>query len=141
MTRIAYAVDLGRPDLPYLRDPEIPKDVNYLIIESTYGARTHASIKTAEERLLNAVNKTVKRGGKIIIPSFALERAQEILYLLTKLLRQKRMRDIPIYVDSPLAVNVTKVFRDNWEYFDEETRELFEKEMAPLGHKNITYCL
>ncbi|MEA3305583.1 MAG: MBL fold metallo-hydrolase [Candidatus Omnitrophota bacterium] len=138
-TRIAYAVDLGRADLPYLRNPEIPKNVDYLIIESTYGGRIRPSIKTAEGQLSKIINKTVKRGGKIIIPSFALERTQEILYFLARLLRQKRIKDIPVYVDSPLAVNITKVFEDNWKYFNEEARELFKKELGPLSHKNITY--
>ena len=139
-TRIAYAVDLGRPNLPYLRDPEVPKNIDYLIIESTYGARAHPSrIETAEDHLLRIINKTVKRGGKIIIPSFALERTQEVLFFISRLLRQKKIKDIPIYIDSPLAVNITKVFRNNWEYFDEETRELFRKELDPLGHKNMVY--
>lgn len=138
-TRVAYAVDLGRPNLPYLRDPEIPKDINYLVIESTYGARGRPSIETAEKELSKAVNKTIKRGGKIIIPSFALERSQEVLYFLTRLLRRKKIKDIPIYLDSPLAVNITKVFKNNWEYFDKETRGLFMKDMDPLSHKNITY--
>ena len=139
VTRLAYAVDLGRPNLPYLRNPEVPKNVDYLIIESTYGARTRSRIETIEERLINVVNKTVKRGGKIIIPSFALERAQEVLYFLSRLFRQKKIKDIPIYLDSPLAVNITKVFQSNWEYFDEETRDLFRRELDPLAHKNITY--
>jgi len=139
-TRIVYAVDLGRPNLPYLRDPEIPEDIDYLILESTYGARTHPPIENAEKQLMNAINKTIKRGGKIIIPSFALERTQEVLFFITRLLRQKRInRHIPIYVDSPLAINITKVFRDNWKSFDRESQELYRKELDPLAHKNITY--
>ena len=138
-TRIAYAVDLGRPNLPYLRDPETPKDIDYLIMESTYGARVRPDIGTAQEELLKAVTKTVKRGGKIIVPSFALERTQEVLYFLSSLLTQKKLKDIPIFVDSPLAVNITKVFQNNWEYFDEKTQELFRKNMDPLANKNITY--
>ncbi|MFH1593207.1 MAG: MBL fold metallo-hydrolase [Candidatus Omnitrophota bacterium] len=138
-TRIAYAVDLGRPNLPYLRDPEIPQDVNYLIIESTYGAKTHPPVQNAEENLSKIINRTVKRGGKIIIPSFALERSQEVLYYLSSLLRKKKIKDIPIYVDSPLAVNITNVFKNSWEYFDKETRELYIKELDPLSNKNITY--
>ena len=138
-TRIAYAVDLGRPNLPYLRDPEIPKDIDYLIIESTYGGRTHPPIKKAEVELSKAINKTVKRGGKIIIPTFALERSQEVLYFISRLLRKKTIKNIPIYVDSPLATNITKVFQKNWGYFDRETRELFERELDPLANKNITY--
>ena len=137
--RIAYAVDLGRPNLPYLRDPETPKGIDYLIIESTYGARTRPNIENAEMQFLKAINKTIKRGGKIIIPSFALERAQEILYFIARLLRQKKIKNIPIYVDSPLAVHITKVFQDNWEYFDEESRDLFRNHIDPLSQKNIKY--
>jgi len=138
-TRIAYAADLGRHDLPYLRDPEIPKDVNYLIIESTYGARTRPPIEKAEEQLSRAITRAMKRGGKIIIPSFALERTQEVLYFLAQLLRQKRIKNIPIFVDSPLAVNITRVFQDNWEYFDRKTKDLFIRHLDPLSHKSITY--
>ena len=138
-TRIAYAVDLGRPNLPYLRDPEIPKDINYLIIESTYGGRKHAPMQTVEEELSKAINKTVKRGGKIIIPSFALERSQEVLYFLSSLLRKRKIKNIPIFVDSPLAINITGVFKSNWQYFDAESKELFRKELDPLSNRNITY--
>ncbi len=139
VTRIAYAVDLGRTNLPYLKDPEIPKGVNYLILESTYGARSHPPAETAEEQLQTAINKTIKRGGKVIIPSFALERTQEVIYYVTRLLRKKKIKDVPVYVDSPLAVNITKVFQDNWEYFDRETKELYRNELDPLSHKNISY--
>jgi len=137
--RLAYAVDLGRPNLPYLREPEIPKDVNYLIMESTYGGRSRPSIKNAEQRLLTIIGKTIKRGGKVLIPAFALERTQEVLYFIGRLLTKKQIRDIPIYVDSPLAVNLTTVFRENWEYFDEETKKLFRDKNDPLGNKNIRY--
>jgi metallo-beta-lactamase family protein len=138
-TRIAYAADLGRPDLPYLRDPEVPGEVDYLIIESTYGARRRPSIDSVEEDLSGAINKTVKRGGKIIIPAFALERTQEVLFYIAKMIKNKMIKNIPVYVDSPLAVNITKVFKQNWEYFDEESRELFRKQIDPLSQKNITY--
>jgi len=138
-TRIVYAVDLGRPNLPYLRDPEIPADINYLIIESTYGGRTHPPIENAEDKLAGAINKTIKRGGKVIIPAFALERSQEVLYFLVKLLRKQKIRSVPIYVDSPLAIHITEVFQKNWEYFDPEMKELFRKELDPLSHRNITY--
>lgn len=137
--RIAYAVDLGRNGMPLLRDPEIPKDIDYLIIESTYGARKHASIEDAEDKLANAINRTVKRGGKIIIPSFALERTQLIVYFISELIKRKKIKKIPIVVDSPLAVNLTDVFRQNWEYFDDTTKQAFLKEGDPLGYDNITY--
>lgn len=137
--RIAYAVDLGRNDIPILRDPEIPKDINYLIIESTYGGRKHGSIKDAEKKLTDVINRTVKRGGKIIIPSFAFERTQLIVFFISELIKRKKIRKIPIYVDSPLAVNLTDVFRKNWEYFDDITKQAFLKKEDPLGYDNITY--
>ncbi|MFH1715652.1 MAG: MBL fold metallo-hydrolase [Elusimicrobiota bacterium] len=138
-TRIAYAVDLGRPKMPLIRDPEIPKDVDYLIIESTYGARTHDTIEAAEDELASAINSTVARGGKIIIPSFALERAQLLVYFISELIKRGKVKKLPIYVDSPLTVNLTNVFRQNWEYFDEITKEAFKREEDPLGYDNITY--
>ncbi|NQS99855.1 MAG: MBL fold metallo-hydrolase [Candidatus Omnitrophica bacterium] len=139
ITKIVYAVDLGRPNLPYLRNPEVPKDIDYLIIESTYGARARPNIDTVEESLSAVVNRTLKRGGKVIIPSFALERAQEVLYFLSRLLRKHRIRSVPIYLDSPLAVNVTEVFKNSWEYFDSKTRALFKNHLDPFSQKNITY--
>jgi len=139
ITRIAYAVDLGRPGIPLLRDPEIPKDIDYLIMESTYGGRKHGSLQQAEKKLTDAINRTIKRGGKIIIPSFALERAQLLVYVISELIRKKKIKRIPIYVDSPLTVNLTKVFRQNWQYFDDETKEAFSKKEDPLGCDNITY--
>jgi metallo-beta-lactamase family protein len=137
--RIAYAVDLGRYGMPLLRDPEVPTDIDYLIIESTYGARKHSSISDAEEELASAINRTIKRGGKIIIPSFALERTQLIVFFISELIKRKKIKKIPIYVDSPLAVNLTKVFRKNWQYFDPITQKAFQEKKDPLGYDNITY--
>ena len=99
--KIAYAVDLGRQDIPLLADPEILSDVDYLIIESTYGGRLHKPIAEAKEKLAGAINRTVSRGGKVIIPAFALERTQEVVYYLGELLRRKMIKAVPIYVDSP----------------------------------------
>lgn len=138
-TRIAYAVDLGRYGMPLLRNPEVPEDIDYLIIESTYGGRKHSSISEAEDELAEAINRAVKRGGKIIIPSFALERTQLIVFFISELIKKKKVKKIPIYVDSPLAVNLTTVFRENWEYFDDITKQAFSREEDPLGYDNITY--
>lgn len=137
--RIAYAVDLGRMNMPLLENPEIPKGVHYLIMESTYGARRHEKIQDAEKILADAINRTVKRGGKIIIPSFALERTQLIVFFISELIKRKMVKKIPIYVDSPLAVNLTQVFRDNWKYFDAITRQAFLEKHDPLGYDNISY--
>jgi len=137
--RIAYAVDLGRVNMPLLRNPEIPKDINYLIIESTYGNRKHSCLADAEFALADAINRTVNRGGKIIIPCFALERTQLILYVIGGLMKKKKIKSIPIFVDGPLAVNLTDVFRVNWSYFDEDTQRAFMNKDDFMSYEHITY--
>ena len=137
--RIAYAVDLGRVDMPLLKNPEVPSEVDYLMIEGTYGNRKHSSIEDAEIELANAINKTIKRGGKIIIPSFALERTQLIVFFISQLMRKKKIKKIPIYVDGPLAVNVTDVFRESADYFDIKTAKEFLNSGDPFGYDNVTY--
>ncbi|MBL7070747.1 MAG: MBL fold metallo-hydrolase [Candidatus Omnitrophica bacterium] len=137
--RIAYAVDLGREGMPLLRNPESPKDIDYLIVESTYGGREHGDIKEAERVLADIIRRTVKRGGKIIIPSFALERTQLIVYFINELIKRNKIPRLPMYVDGPLAVNLTSVFRNNWQYFDKITQEAFLKNADPLGYDHITY--
>jgi metallo-beta-lactamase family protein len=137
--KIAYAVDLGRKHIPILRDPEVPPAIDYLILESTYGGRLHSSIDEAKNRLAQIVKSTVERGGKIIIPSFALERTQEIVYFLSQLLAEDRIPEIPIYVDSPLAVNITEVFKNHPECYDEEMRESIKNGIDPFGTGRIQY--
>jgi metallo-beta-lactamase family protein len=137
--RIAYAVDLGRIDMPLLKNPEIPAEIDYLIIEGTYGDREHSNIKDAEVELADTINKTIKRGGKVIIPSFALERTQLIVFFISQLMRKKKIKNIPIYVDGPLAVNVTDVFRESADYFDLETAREFLNSGDPFSYDNVTY--
>lgn len=137
--RMAYAVDLGRKHIPILRDPEAPPDIDYLFLESTYGGRLHSSIEEAEDRLAKVVGSTIERGGKIIIPSFALERTQEIVYFLSQLFADGRLPEIPVYVDSPLAVNVTEVFREHPECYDAEMNESLENGIDPFGTGRIQY--
>ncbi|MFH0731590.1 MAG: MBL fold metallo-hydrolase [Candidatus Omnitrophota bacterium] len=139
ITRIAYAADLGRDDMPLLKNPEVPEGINYLLIESTYGGRKHDDIEAAQAELTDAVTRTIKRGGKIIIPSFALERTQLIVYCVSELMKKKKIKRIPVYVDSPLAVNVTDVFREHWRYFDDTTRRAFIDKNDPLGYDIVTY--
>ncbi|MFH0878667.1 MAG: MBL fold metallo-hydrolase [Lentisphaerota bacterium] len=122
--RIGFAIDLGRKDLPMIRDPELLKDLDALVIESTYGDRLHAQAEKAEDQLYDAIKKTIDRGGKVIIPSFALERAQEIIYHLSSLISQRKLPKIPVYVDSPMAAAVSKVFEMNYDYLDDEIRAL-----------------
>lgn len=138
-TRILYAVDLGRKKMPILKDPFQVKDIDYLILESTYGSRLHDDFSTTAERLAQTINRTYQRGGKIIVPAFALERTQEIIYCLHLLEKEGRIPKLPVYVDSPLAVNVTEVFKLHPECFDKETKMILEKEENPFGLKRITY--
>ena len=120
--RLVFTGDLGRPHVPILRDPTLLETADILLIESTYGSRTHPPMEESAEALKTIIKRTSQRGGKVIIPAFAVERTQLLVYLLNKLYHQGDLPDIPIYVDSPLAVNVTDVFRRHPECFDDETR-------------------
>ncbi len=137
--RLGYAVDLGRNNLPLLCDPVVPKGLDYLIIETTYGARMHAPIEEAKVKLKEAINRTISRGGKIIIPSFTLERTQEVVYFLNSLLKDKAIPAVPIYVDSPLAVDITELFRHHLAYLDETSRQEMLEGRNPLEFLNIKY--
>ncbi|OGB66884.1 MAG: MBL fold metallo-hydrolase, partial [Caldithrix sp. RBG_13_44_9] len=129
--KVGFTGDLGRKNLPILRDPEIIPDVDYLIMESTYGDRLHDPIELAMTQLAEIINRTVERGGRIIIPAFALERTQELVYYLHLLTDQQRIPKIPLYVDSPMATNATAIFRVHQECYDQETRDAFL-----VHHKN-----
>jgi len=137
--RLVYTGDLGREHLPILRDPHIPSDVTYFITESTYGNRLHDSIEDVEGKLAAIVNRVVKTRGKIIIPAFSVGRTQEMLYCLARLAERGVIPHVPVYVDSPLSVNATEIFRMHPECFDRETRELVHARRNPLGGDNVTY--
>jgi metallo-beta-lactamase family protein len=137
--RLAFTGDLGRHHLPILRDPEVPSGVECLVSESTYGDRLHDPVELLGDKLAAVVQRTYDRGGKVIIPSFALERAQEIVYELKLLKRQGRIPNIPVYVDSPLTVRLTEVFRLHPECYDQAARELLAKEDSPFDFEGLTY--
>jgi metallo-beta-lactamase family protein len=137
--RLGYVVDLGRKNLPLLKDPVIPKGLDYLIIESTYGGRLHPPIEEAKTKLRDAINQTVGRKGKILIPSFTLERTQEVVYCLNELLKQKLIPAIPVYVDSPLATDITEVFKYHLDYLDDETRGAISHGDNPFEFLNLKY--
>jgi len=137
--RLGYVVDLGRPHLPLLNDPQYMPDLDYVVIESTYGNRLHPSIKEAKEKLMVSVNRTLARGGKVIIPSFALERTQEVLYFLKTLIRERNLPRVPIYLDSPLAINITEVFRQHEDYLDKPTSRMIQRGIDPFPVSEITY--
>lgn len=117
--RLVFSGDIGRNNLPIIRDPEPPSGpIDTLIVESTYADRDHEPVKDAEERLAEAVRRTAARGGKVYIPAFALGRVQEVIYSLHHLYLGRQIPEIPIFVDSPLAVDATTVFRMHPEVFD-----------------------
>ena len=139
-TRLGFSGDIGRPDMPVIRDPNILQDLDLLIMESTYGNRLHQVTHEVEEEVASVINETVERGGKIIIPAFAVGRTQLLVYVLHKLFNQNRIPQFPIFVDSPLAVNSTEVFRMHPECFDRETFRVFiDNYEDPFGFNRLTY--
>jgi metallo-beta-lactamase family protein len=139
LVRLAYSGDIGRPNLPIIRDPEPMPDADYLIMESTYGGRLHKSVSHVVNKLADVVNRTAHRGGRIIVPAFALGRTQQLVLMLHELADQKRIPNIPIFVDSPLAINVTEVTRRHPECFDEETKEFLLRGEDPFGFQRLQY--
>lgn len=122
--RVGVAVDLGRHGLPIVREPEGMADIDVLVIESTYGDRTHADAADADDQLCEVVSATIEKGGKVLIPSFALERAQEIIFHLAALYADGRLPEVPVYVDSPMADAITKVFNESEQYMDDDFHAL-----------------
>jgi len=136
---LCYTGDIGRKNLPIIRDPEPVKDADVLITESTYGNRLHSDIKAGEQKLAAVINETISKRGKIIVPSFALERTQELIYILHKLKLNNQIPEFPIYVDSPLATDATEIFRLHPECFDDDTREFMLNVEDPFGFRHLHY--
>ena len=128
--KIGYAFDLGRYNLPIIEDPTQLKDIDVLVIESTYGNRYHRDINQACDLLTGIVNRVANRNGKIIIPSFALERTQEIIYTLLKMYESNSCEKLPIIIDSPLAISVTEVFMKHKAIFDNDTTKFMENNLG-----------
>lgn len=137
--RLAFTGDLGRKHLPILRSPEIPEGVSCLLTESTYGDRLHDPIELTANALANLINKAYKRGGKIVIPTFALERAQEVIYELRQLRAKNQIPKIPVYVDSPLTVKLTDVFELHPECYDQETFSLLHSHDSLFEFDGLMY--
>jgi metallo-beta-lactamase family protein len=130
--RFGFTGDLGRKCLPILKDPVQLENLDFLMTESTYGDRLHDEIKNVETHLAKKINETHQRGGKILIPSFAVGRTQELLYILKELIGSGAIPKIPIYVDSPMATNVTEVFALHPECFDEDLKKLLKSGQDPF---------
>ena len=148
-TKVVFTGDLGNNDIPLLDSPTMIEDADYLVMESTYGDRLHVGTENKAQVFLNIVSETIKKGGSVIIPSFAVGRTQEILYELNMIKEGKNnkkfveeyetLMNTPVYVDSPLAISATEVFRDNAELFDEETQEVIKSGDNPLEFPGLQF--
>lgn len=137
--RFAFSGDLGRGNNDILRNPDHPQDVDYLLTESTYGNRIHEPIDDVNARVCAIVNRAAERNGKVIIPSFAVGRTQQLLYTLFELTKTRCIPELPIYVDSPLAVRATEIFRRHLEGFNKKFRDVMMNQENPFHINNVTY--
>jgi len=138
--RIWFSGDIGRDGLPLLKDPIMPVNADYMIMECTYGDKNHVDPDLAFQEFREVVINTIRRGGKVIIPAFAVGRTQELVYFLNQMLDAKDIPPIPIYIDSPLAINTTEIFRKYAYLFDEETKIFLEQgKHQALTSPNIFY--
>ena len=138
---ILYTGDLGRESNPLVNPPatDMPAP-DYIVMESTYGNRTHESLDTVYQELAYTINRTIERGGKVIIPSFAIERAQELIYFIKNLMHDNKIPRVPVYVDSPMAVNATGVFSIHSECFNNKIKDGFiSKGKNPFSVKSLKY--
>ncbi|NLY40455.1 MAG: MBL fold metallo-hydrolase [Desulfovibrionales bacterium] len=140
--KLVFSGDLGRTNQLLMHDPQTVETADFLFLESTYGSRNHKNEDQSREELAEAIAYSYSRGEKVIIPAFAVERTQEILYSLFLLRKEGKLpEDMPVLVDSPLAIRATEVFRRHWDYYDQDTKELVKKGENPLELPNLRYTL
>ena len=148
--KIVFSGDLGNNDIPLLAEPTMIQDADFLVMESTYGNRLHIKNESKAETFINVVTDTIKNGGTVVIPSFAVGRTQEILYELNKIKdseddspeferKYRLLMNTPVYVDSPLAISATEVFKENMDLFDKETQELIKRGDNPLEFPGLKF--
>ncbi|MBU1355458.1 MAG: MBL fold metallo-hydrolase [Candidatus Edwardsbacteria bacterium] len=136
-----FTGDLGRKHLPIIRDPYQPAGADYLLMESTYGDRVHGPIEETSRKLQEIVKQVYNRKGKLIIPAFSVGRTQEIVYELHGMFQAGKLPAVPIYVDSPLSINVTNIFKMHPECFDKEIRDRIDNHSDPFGFGRLTYVM
>jgi metallo-beta-lactamase family protein len=137
--KVVFSGDLGKEDQLIVKDPQEIFDADYLFIESTYGDRLHRDFELSKQEFLEAIQYSFTRGEKTLIPAFAVERTQEILYILGEFHRQGALPDIPVYLDSPLAIKATQIFRRNKKYYDDEAGAIVEQGYDPFDMPNLTF--
>ena len=134
---IIFSGDMGQWDKPLVKDPTLFDRADYVVMESTYGDRNHDDPQDVDKKLCKVVNDTVNAGGNILIPTFAIERAQELLYHISRLAREKRIPYLMTFLNSPMAVKITKVFKRSQRFFDKETLDLFKKGQSPFDFPGL----
>jgi metallo-beta-lactamase family protein len=139
--RLWFSGDIGRRNLPLIKDPVLPRDVDTLIMESTYGDRVHGDPLEAYDQLREVLVRTIERKGRVIIPAFAVGRTQEIVYDIHQMMEREEIPSVPVFVDSPLAVEASQIFIEHPEYFDEEARNFVASadSRTALGFERLTY--
>ena len=137
--KFVFSGDLGKRDQLIVMDPHEIFDADYLFLESTYGNRLHRAFEDSKSELLEAIQYAVSHGEKVMIPAFAVERTQEILYILSEFYRNGNLPDIPVYLDSPLAIKATEIFRKNKKYYDEEAQAIVDKGYDPFDLPNLQF--
>jgi metallo-beta-lactamase family protein len=137
--QFGYSGDIGRKNMPIIKDPEKIPDVDFFISESTYGGRFHENAENSENKLADVILRAYNRHGKIIIPAFSVGRTQELVYAINKIFREKKAPRLPVYVDSPLSVNATNIFRQHHECFDSEISQFILKNDDPFGFNELKY--
>ncbi len=137
--KLVFSGDVGTSDQPIIRDPSVITEADFLFIESTYGNRLHKTIEQSKEEFTEALLSTIGRGGKVIIPSFAVGRTQEIIYYLAELYRQGKLPEIPVIVDSPMATSATQIIKNNPDCFDEDINGLMAEGKRPLDMPTLKF--
>ncbi|NLP44825.1 MAG: MBL fold metallo-hydrolase [Peptococcaceae bacterium] len=137
--KVVFSGDIGSDDKPYVEDPTVIENPDIIIMETTYGRKTHSAKTNKLELLAEIINKAYKKGGNIIIPAFAIERTQDLLFYLQQLKNENKIPVLPIYIDSPLAISATKIFRENPQNFDEESTRLIKIGLNPLTAENVYF--
>jgi len=132
LRRVLFSGDLGQWDRPLVRDPTLLHEADFVVMESTYGDRDHDNHESIESQLERAINETIRGGGNVVIPTFAVERAQELMFYVSRLVRDRRIPHVPVFLDSPMAIDVTDVFRRHRECFDDQTWAMISSGEPPL---------
>ncbi|BAQ34853.1 MBL fold metallo-hydrolase [Dehalococcoides sp. THU3] len=138
-TVIAFSGDLGNWNRPILKNPDLIDQADYIVIESTYGDRTHEDINEASLKLADIINQTIQRGGNIVIPSFALERTQDLLYFLNRFMSESKIPRLKVFVDSPMAISITKIFTKYPELYDRETAGRVKNGSSPFEFEGLYF--